>query len=335
MKRVPITLATWPYDRVAALKDGTISPTGIDLRVLPSHPGDTFLRMLGDREFEASEMSMSSLLMAKERDDPFVAIPVFTSRTFRHNGLFINTSAGIREPRDLIGKKIGIPEYQITSALWMRGILQHEYGVHPTQVKWYAERWGRGMHSHGAAMAFAPPDGVSLASIPQEENQISLLRKGDLDAAFIIQEEPSSICRSSLSDVNGSDARIARLFEDYKAVEMDYYKRTRLFPIMHTVVIRRDVYEKHPWIGESLYEAFCAAKTACLDNLAEWELFSFPWIREAYEEQRQVLGDDPYPYGMEANKHVIETICRYSNEQGLTRTAWEPEALFTSELAHT
>jgi len=153
MKQLKMTFASWPYDRTEALKDGVVKPRGIDLKFLASHPGDTFLRMLEHQEFESSEMSMSSLLMEKERQNRFVAIPVFTSRTFRHNGLFVRTDSEIREPQDLIGKKVGLPEYTITSTLWIRGILEHEYGVHPSTVEWYVERWGRG-RSHAAALDF-------------------------------------------------------------------------------------------------------------------------------------------------------------------------------------
>jgi 4,5-dihydroxyphthalate decarboxylase len=334
MSTVSMTFASWPYDRTAALRDGTVTPKGIDFQYLPSHPGDTFLRMLGDREFEASEMSMSSLLMSKELDDPFVAIPIFTSRTFRHNNLYVNDESGITDGCELAGKKIGIPEYQITSALWIRGILQHEYGVPPEQVTWYAERWGDGRHSHGSAVGFEPPDDVSIVPIPDEESQVTLLQKGEIDAAFLIQEVPSSFCRSSMSDLKGNGG-IRRLFVNYKETEMDYYRRTGLFPIMHTVVVRRDVYEKAPWVAESLYEAFSAAKAEFYKNMGEWELFSFPWIREALEEQQELLGDDPYPYGIANNKAVIEAICQYSNEQGLTSTHWRPEELFATELAGT
>jgi 4,5-dihydroxyphthalate decarboxylase len=331
-----MTFASWPYDRLEALKDGVVVPKGIDLRFLPSHPGDTFLRMLGKREFESSEMSMSSLLMTKELDDPFVAVPVFTSRTFRHNGIFVHADSGIKEPRDLIGKKMGLPEYQITSTLWMRGLLQHEYDVRPNQIKWYAERWGRGMHSHGSAVGFKPPEGVSISTIPKSEDQISLLRKRKLDAAFLIQELPSSLCRSSLRSLpSGPDSKIRRLFENYKEVERDYYRRTGLFPIMHTVVVRRDVYEKHPWVAKSLYAALSESKRKFYEVAREWELFSFPWIRAEMEELRELMGDDPYPYGLRSNRKVLEAICQYSFEQGLTKRQAEPQSLFAPELVNT
>ena len=335
MSLLRISFACWPYDRVEALRDGEVTPEGIDLNFIPSHPGDTFLRMLDHREFEASEMSMSSYLMSKELDDPFVAIPVFTSRTFRHNGLFVNTTSGIKEPQDLVGKRVGLPEYQITSALWMRGILQHEYDVHPTNINWFAERWGSGMHSHGSATGFKPPPRVSIQTIPKGESQFSLLLKGQLDAAFVIQDIPSGMCRSSLRDFTGPVPNIRRLFEDYKTVEMDYYRRTGLFPIMHTVVLRKDVYAQNQWAALSLYRAFCDAKAKFYKNIGEWELFSFPWIRHALEEQRALMGDDPYPYGLRANRKVVETICRYSFEQGLTKSQASPESLFAPSTLDT
>ncbi|TMQ00968.1 MAG: ABC transporter substrate-binding protein [Thaumarchaeota archaeon] len=332
MKQLKMTFASWPYDRTEALKDGVVKPRGIDLKFLASHPGDTFLRMLEHQEFESSEMSMSSLLMEKERQNRFVAIPVFTSRTFRHNGLFVRTDSEIREPQDLIGKKVGLPEYTITSTLWIRGILEHEYGVHPSTVEWYVERWGRG-RSHAAALDFSPPDGVKIRRIPDSESQFTLLKKGKLDAAFVIQEIPSGICRSSLKDFATPETR--RLFENYKQVEMDYYRKTGIFPIMHTVVLRRDIYERNKWSAMSLYDALLESKRKFYDNIAEWELFSFPWIRHELEEQRELMGDDPYPYGLEANRKVLEAICQYSHEQGLTRKVVEPETLFADETLAT
>ena len=187
------------------------------------------------------------------------------------------------------------------------------------------------MRSHGRATGFKPPPGVSIQTIPNGESQFSLLVEGKLDAAFVIQDIPSGICRSSLRDFTGPVQNIRRLFGDYKTVEVDYYRRTGLFPIMHTVVLRRDVYEQNRWAAQSLYRAFCDAKEKFYKNIGEWELFSFPWIRHALEEQRARRGDDPYPYGLRANRKVVETICQYSFEQGLTKTQAAPESLFAPE----
>ncbi len=333
MSNLQVTFACWPYDRTEALKDGIVKPKGIDLKFLPSHPGDTFLRMLRDHDFEGSEMSMSALVMEKERKDPFVAIPVFTSRTFRHNGLFVSTESGIQEPQDLIGKKVGLPEYTITSSVWIRGILQHEYDVHPTKVEWYVERSGQG-RSHASALGFEPPEGVTIRPIPETESQLTLLANGKIDAAYIIQDTRSSICRSSLRDFMNAP-NVHRLFENYKEVEMDYYRKTRLFPIMHTVVLRRDIYEKNKWAAMSLYDAFVESKRKFYENMGEWELFSFPWIRSELEEQRELMGDDPYPYGLKANRKVVETICQYAVEQGLTSKMIQPESLFAQSTLGT
>jgi 4,5-dihydroxyphthalate decarboxylase len=191
------------------------------------------------------------------------------------------------------------------------------------------------MHSHGSATGFKPPPGVSIQTIPKGESQFSLLVKGELDAAFVIQDIPSGMCRSSLRDFTGPVPNIRRLFEDYKKVEMDYYRRTGLFPIMHTVVLRKDVYEQNQWAALSLYRAFCEAKAKFYKNIGEWELFSFPWIRHALEEQRALMGDDPYPYGLRANRKVVETICQYSFEQGLTKAQAAPESLLAPSTLDT
>jgi 4,5-dihydroxyphthalate decarboxylase len=334
MTGLSMTFASWPYDRLEALKDGIVKPKGIELKFVSSHPGDTFLRQLESQEYESSEMSMSNYLISLQRGSPFVAIPVFTSRTFRQNNLFINTHSRIKEPQDLIGKRVGLPEYTITSALWIRGILQHDYDVHPSKVKWYVERSGKG-RSHGAAVGFSPPNGVSIEPIPESESQLTLLSKGKLDAAFIIQELPSSICRSSLRDLSEPLPSIRRLFEDFEEVEKEYYRRTGLFPIMHTVVIRKDVYLKHKWTAIALYDALSKSKQKFYDIIGEWELFSFPWIRKALEEQRQLMGYDPYPYGFKRNRKVLDTICQYSNEQGLTNRRFHPEDLFVDSTLHT
>jgi 4,5-dihydroxyphthalate decarboxylase len=216
-----MTLATGKSDRTRPLLDGTVKPDGIDLICITLDPHETFWRMIRYEEFDASEMSMSSYLMAKEAGKGLIAIPVFPSRAFRHSYIFCNVDSKINEPGDLVGKKVGVPEYQITAALWVRGMLQHGYDISPDKVKWFTEREER--------LPFTAPKRVHIERIPKGKDLDSMLVKGEIDA-LIEPTIPSSIAQKS--------PKVKRLFQDYKRVEQNYYKKTGYYPIMHTVVIR-------------------------------------------------------------------------------------------------
>jgi|SRR5579884_1515914 len=323
MNRLQLTFATAPYDRTLPLFDGRVRPEGIDLNVLLLRYEDTFWRMLRHTEFDASEMSLSSYIMSKELGPDLIAIPIFLSRVFRHSSIYVNTRAGIDKPSDLRGKNVGVPEYQMTAALWIRGILQDEYGVRPQEVHWF----NGGLDEPGRVEKLKlnlPPE-IRLTSIDPDKTLNNMLVAGELDA-IITARPPSSFLMQ--------DPAVRRLFQDYKSEEIAYWRKTRIFPPMHCVAIRRDVYERNRWIAQSLYKAFVEAKKYCsVDLMFDGHLrYALPFLHAAVDEHREVFGDtDPWAYGVTANRHIIETATRYSHEQGLTSRRYAIEELFAPE----
>lgn len=316
--RINVTLACHLNDRTRDLATEAVRPTGIDLTFLPFEVEETFWRMLSHQEFDAAEMSMSSYMMARDQGSPaLIAIPAFPSRFFRHSCIFVNAAAGIEEPADLTGRKVGVPEYQITAAMMVRGVLQHQYDVHPEDVVWY--HGGEEDAGREEKVEIDLPDGVELHSIPADRTLSGMLADGDLDA-LVTARTPSSFGRDE----------VERLFPDYKAVEREYYRTTGTFPIMHCVVLREDVYEEHPWVAMELYKAFERSKRNCLDRIADTtELVSaLPWLHAEVEETRALMGEDYWPYGVEPNRDVLETMTTYSHEQGLTTERLSVDELF-------
>jgi 4,5-dihydroxyphthalate decarboxylase len=244
---IRLSLACWNYDRTRALADGRVRVDGVDLNYLSLPVEETFFRMLRYREFDAAEMSLSSYVMSLFSDDPppFVAIPVFPSRSFRHSCIFVNRKSGIREPRDLIGKKVGSPEYQLTAPVWIRGILSDEYAVPVSGPRYFTG--GQEEPGRIEKMKVSLPSEVRVEAIPPGKTLSQMLDAGEIDALYT-PRIPSTF-------LNGS-GRVVRLFENHSEVEKAYFRKTQIFPIMHTVVIRRDVYQKHPWVAQSLYKAF-------------------------------------------------------------------------------
>jgi 4,5-dihydroxyphthalate decarboxylase len=314
MTPLRLTLACGPYDRTQALRDGTIRPDGIDLNYVTLQPAEIFWRMLQYREFDASEMSLSNYTtLVSGGSPPFIAIPVYPSRVFRHGYFFINTEKGIASPRDLKGKRGGVPEYSMTAAVYMRGLLQHEYSVKPSDVEWVqgrADRLGRPL-----------PGDVRLTQAPAGAELGDLLARGEIDF-MMTANNPLAFRRGA--------PNVRRLFPDYAEVEKDYYRRTKIYPIMHTVVIRRDVYERDPWAALSLYQGFAAAKQHCYRLLTETgsPKASFAWLQPMIEQEQAIIGPDWYPYGIEQNRPSLEALLQYAHEQGLTGHRVAIEELF-------
>ena len=314
MGNLRLSLACGPYDRTQAIIDGTIRPDGIELTYLPLQPAEIFWRQLQYREFDVSEMSLSNYTsLVSQGDPPFIAIPVFPSRVFRHGYFFVNTGKGIKDARDLAGKRVGVPEYSMTAAVYMRGLLQHEYGVKPTEIDWLqgrADRLGRKL-----------PSDIKLEQAPPGTELGDLLERGEIDA-LITANNPLSFRRGS--------AKVARLFPNYAELEKDYYRRTKIYPIMHTVVIQRAIYDRDPWVALSLYKAFCAAKDRAVRMLqdAGSPKASFAWLQPLIEEEQRIIGPDWYPYGTAANKATIEALLTYTYEQGLSDRLLKIEELF-------
>jgi 4,5-dihydroxyphthalate decarboxylase len=323
MSNLRLALACWNYDRTRALMEGRIRPDGIDLTYLNLPVEETFFRMLRHHEFDAAEMSLSSYVLSLfSENPPFVAIPVFPSRFFRHSCIYINPESGIREPKDLMGKRVGTPEYQMTAGVWIRGILSDEYGVPLSSVKYFnggEEEPGR----HEKLKLSLPPE-ISLESIPESKTLSAMLDRGEIDALYTARM-PSTFLRGS--------GTVARLFEDYPAVEREYYSRTKIFPIMHTVVIRRELYEKHRWIAQSLYKAFVYSQREVYQELYQTAALKYmlPWLIRHVEDTRNLMGQDFWSYGYDANILPLSTFLRYSFEQGLSKRLLTPKDLFVPE----
>jgi len=323
MKRLKFTFACSPYDRLQPLMNGTVAPEGIDLNFIPLEVEEIFWRQLRHREFDGSEMSFSSYTMARSRgDDAFIAIPVFTSRFFRHSCVYINTHKGISHPQDLKGKTVGVPEYQMTAALWLRGIFQHEYGVHPRDVHWRSG--GEETPGRVEKLKLALPTDVEYQPIPPDRTLSDMLDTGEIDALFTART-PSCFTKGSQN--------VTRLFPDYIEVEKEYYRKTRIFPIMHCVVLKRSVYADNPWVAMSLHKALNASKNVTLKSLQHTFALhaALPWLVSHVEETRRIMGDDWWPYGIEKNRETIEALCEYSFEQGLSVRKMTIEELFAPE----
>jgi 4,5-dihydroxyphthalate decarboxylase len=311
--RRQITFAGQVYDRTQALIDGTVKPDGLELNWLILHYPEIWRRMLNDYDFDASELSLSSYLIARSMGKPLIAIPVFPARTFRHSYVFINTKSGIREPADLIGKRVGVADFQQTATVWMRGILQHEYNVPLEKIQWFT--WAK------TRMEIELPKQYSIQEIPAGKNPEDMLRSGELDAVILAAMFPSLL--------NGvPEAR--RLFENYKDVEQAFYQKTKIFPIMHTVAMREDLWKEQPWIAANLVKAFQRAKEIAYERLVDLNAYkiSLIWMRDRVAEQKAVVGDDPWAYGFEKNRHVLQAIAGYLYEQGLIRKPLDVETAF-------
>jgi 4,5-dihydroxyphthalate decarboxylase len=323
MAKLRLSLACWNYDRTRALQDGRVPVDGVDLTYLNLPVEETFFRMLRFHEFDAAELSLSSYVISLfSEKPPFIAIPVFPSRSFRHSCIFIHHASGIREPKDLIGKRVGVPEYQLTAPAWIRGILSDEYGVPAASVNYFTG--GQEQPGRIEKIKLSLPPEFHVEPIPPGKTLSKMLEAGEIDALY------SPRIPSTLRDGSGS---VRRLFEDWGLVEREYFRKTRIFPIMHTVVIRRDVYEGHRWVAQSLYKAFVQAQQGTYRELQEAAALKcmLPWLIQHVEEARALMGDDYWPYGFQPNVRTLETFLRYSVEQGLSKRPLTPGELFAPE----
>jgi len=323
VSRLRLSLACWNYDRTRALMDGAVQPDGIDLTYLDLPVEETFFRMLRHREFDVAEMSLSSYTVSMFREPrPFVAIPIFPSRMFRHGSIYINANSGIRTPQDLIGKRIGTPEFQMTAPVWIRGILAEHYGVPVDSVTYYTggeEETGR-----SEKIKLDLPPNIKVQPIGPTQTLSAMLASGDIDALHTARM-PSTF------SLQGGPVR--RLFENYEQVEQEYFRTTGIFPTMHTVAIRRDVYEQNRWIAQALYKAFAEAQRRTYQDLYVTAALKtmLPWLTSHVEQTRGLMGDDFWPYGFEPNRSTLATFLRYHHEQGLSKRLLEPEELFAPE----
>jgi 4,5-dihydroxyphthalate decarboxylase len=322
MSKLTISIAMGNYDRTRALVDGEVMIDGIDPIFMMLPPEEMFFRSFRDRAFDVSELSLSTFaLRTAEGGNPYVGIPVFPSRAFRHTAIYVRTDRGIESPGDLRGRRLGSPEYQLTANVWARALLQEEYGVAPSDVTWV--RGGMEQPGRREKTAWEPPPGVRLEEAPEELTLSQLLERGDIDG-LIGPRAPSCFERGH--------PRIRWLFADPARAAAEYYRRTRIFPIMHVLGIRRELADRHPWLPMALFKAFSAAKELALARLIDTSAtkVTLPFVDEQLRAAHALMGADFWSYGAAPNRHVLEKFLHHHHAQGLSTREVRVEELFHS-----
>ncbi len=307
---IPLAIACGNYDRTRPLFDGEVRIEGCKPVYLPQEPGEIFFRAFVHEEFDVSELSLSTYVMRRAKGDcPYVGIPAFISRAFRHSAIYVRTDRNINRPEDLRGRLIGVPEYQVTAAVWVRGLLQDDYGVSPRDLRWVSG----GLETPGRIekVPFRPAAGVSLESAPEGKTLSGMLEEGGIDA-IIAPQAPSCFARGV--------PHVGRLFSSFGAVEEEYYRRTGIFPIMHIVGVKTEMAARHPWLPASVFKAFLAAKDIAVAALSDPNALcaSLPSLTWGAARARALMGKDFWPYGLDANAQTLEVFLRYHFEQGLS-----------------
>jgi len=320
MPDVPVTIACGNYDRTRPIKDGTVRVEGCAVTYLPLYPEEIFHRAFKFQEFDISELSFSSYIRTVAAGTAgYVGVPAFVSRIFRHSGIYIRNGADIEKPRDLRGKRVGVPEYQITAVVWMRGLMQHEYGVKPSEIHWRSG--GQEEPGRHERTPLKPIAGVDIRPMADDQTLVGMLRAGELDALFTARAPSSFVA---------GEPHIARLFPDTRAAEQAYYRKTGLFPIMHLIGIRNTLVEKYPWLPTSVYKAFCAAKARAMADLRDVNalMVTLPWLEAETNATKAIMGEDFWKYGVAENLREIEALTQYAHEQGLADRKVKVEELF-------
>ena len=326
MANLRLTMACGPYDRTEALRYGRVQPEGVDLTYLAiQDPPEIFARMLQHKSFDLAEMSCSHYLTRRNNttgdgDFPFVALPVFPSKLFRHGFIFINTTSGVHSAKDLEGKRVGFPSIGQTAVVWIRGILQNEYGVDLENVHWH--QGGMDTPGYQNPIDHQTENAGRVTNIGSDQTLSAMLEAGELDAVIGAR---APLCF-------GHNPQVQRLFPDYRQVERDYYLKTGVFPIMHTMVIKEDLYQSSPWLAQSVYKAMEESKRLCLEEMQFTGAMRYmlPWLYDDLDEIGGVFGsNDPWPYGVEANATILSTLQGYLVQQGFIREARPLEELFT------
>ena len=320
MANLKLTLACWDYDRTRPLIDGRVKPEGIDLDIQVLRPRQAFQRMLDQQAFQVSELSLASYTTLKARGAcPFVAVPVALSKIFRHSCIYVREGAGIRRPQDLRGKRVGTSQWSSTGLCFMRGFLQHDYGVRPEDLHWFMG--GLNTFVEPPLIPLNLPSAIKLDFLRGGQTLEAMFEAGELDALLSLYLPKLFLAGSP---------QISRLFPNFKEVEQDYYRRTQILPIMHTVVVRQDIHDRHPWVAKSIYKAFCEAKSLAVEGLYDTDALriALPFLIDHVEEAWRVFGKDFWAYGLEPNRPTWEAIGRYVHEQSLAPRVVLPEELF-------
>ena len=314
MHNLPLTIACGRYDRTQPLIDGRVAPEGVDLTFIPLRPGETFWRMLNHSEFDASEMSLSSYsILRSEGDTRFIAIPVFPSRVFRHSAIYLPVRSRIEKPQDLKGARVGVGDYQMTAAVWVRQLLAHEYGVMPHDIEWVTGRPVR---------AVRKPEGVRIIPMPSDMTLEGMLERGEIDAL------------ASVMIPKGLGTSVRRLFADFRAVETAYFKKTGIFPIMHTFVLKTALYEKNPGLAISFYRAFCRARDLAYRTIYDTDALAvgLPWVIDEMEVAHKIFGPQIWDYSIEGSRPTLEALVAAVHEQGLASRRMSVEELFVPNI---
>ena len=325
-KKLPLRMAGYRFDRVAALIDGNVEVDGCDVRFDIAGIGDMNTDVFsGAQTWDVTEIGLHPYMLAYANEGfrDYSLIPVFPLRQFRHKSIFINKSSGISKPEDLKGRRVATAGFSSTSLTWIRGIVKDEYGVHPEDIEWVVSSGDSSADLAGnvSSQESMIPKGLTVLKGTPGKDESDLLVSGDVDALFHAAEPRAFV---------EGDPRVARLFPDYRVTEQAYFKKTGIFPIMHTVTIRNSLIDENPWLPEAVFTAYAQAKSIMYENMNKsgWANISLPWVSHELEETRALMGDNFWPYGIEPNKKALETLIQYSYEQGLSRKLLKIEALF-------
>jgi 4,5-dihydroxyphthalate decarboxylase len=311
MSKLKLTLACGDYDFLRPLFNGSVTAPGIDFNVLTMASPERHGRMLRHEEFDVCELSLVGYLVARDRGCNYTAIPVFPHRRFRHSYMVKRTGGGIEKPADLNGKRVALDTLQNSAGLWMRGILQDHYGVDLKSIDWWCQE--------EEDIPFEPAQWMKVNRVPVGKNVDQMLLDGELEAALYPEVLPS---------VRAGSPKVALLFPDPKSAEIDYYKKSGIFPIMHTVVVKNQVLEKSPWVALSLVQGFERAKQVCFERMKDPRSFALVWVQDLMREQKEIFGADPWPYNLQDNRQALEAAVRYEYEQGMIKKKPELEELF-------
>ncbi|MBV9348397.1 MAG: ABC transporter substrate-binding protein [Pseudolabrys sp.] len=318
MAKLKLSVAVGPYDRTRALVDGTVKIDGVDVVPMTLSPEEIFFRAFRNAEFDICELSLSSFTVKTAGGGgPYVGVPAFVSRAFRHTSIYVRTDR-IKKPADLKGKKVGLPEYQLTANVWARAILEDEYGVKPADISWV--RAGIESADRPEKITIKLPSDVKLDNGPPGKSISQLIDEGAIDG-FIAPRPPH---------IPGGNPNVGWLFPDPTAAAKDWYQRTKIFPIMHLVGVRRELTDKHPWLPGAVLKAFTQAKTMALEQLNDTSAtkVTLPFVEERLKETRELMGDDFWPYGLEPNRRTLEVFLKHHHAQGLSQRMVKPEELF-------
>jgi 4,5-dihydroxyphthalate decarboxylase len=328
MTLLQLDLGCGDYDIVRPLKDGMVRAEGMEINFITiNRPPEVHWRMGVHNEFDAAEMSFGSFVAGKGRGDfPFVGIPAFVYRKFRHSCAYVNVDAAIARPEDLKGKRVGVPEWQMTATVWLRGFIQDDFAVKPRDIHWFTG--GLESSERKEKVSLTLPPEIKIENIPAGKNLSDMLVAGEVDALLTAQVPLPYVKRVP---------QVKRLFANPRQAETEHFHRTGIFPIMHVMVIREEFYRRHPWVAQSLYKALLESKNHCIEAIYRNDAIhsALPWTGQHADEIRELMGKNFWPYGVEANRNALETFLRYSAEQALTANKLMIEELFSKETQET